>query len=72
MKGQTRIGVVAGSIALLTGLASCATDRMTLANDQGQTVTCEKNESYKDCIAKAKANGFKETEADKPVPSIPY
>ena len=67
-----RMQIVAWSIALIMGLGSCATDRTTLANDQGQTVTCKKDDSYKDCIAKAKASGFKETEAAKPVPSIPY
>jgi hypothetical protein len=72
MKRQTRIAVAALSVALTMGLASCATDQVTLANDQGQTVTCKKDDSYRDCIAKAKASGFKETEAAKPVPSIPY
>jgi hypothetical protein len=73
MKRQTRIGLATGSVALTMGLASCATDQVTtLANDQGQTVTCKKDDSYKDCVAKAKASGFKETEAAKPVPSIPY
>jgi hypothetical protein len=71
---QMRIGIVAWSIASVMGLTSCATEKMTLTNDQGQTVTCEDNglESFQSCVDRAKARGFKETQSDKPVPSIPY
>jgi hypothetical protein len=69
-----RIGIVAWSIASVIGLASCASDKTTLTNDQGLTVTCEANglEPVQACIDRAKARGFKETQSDKPVPSIPY
>ena len=51
---------------------------MVLTNDQGQTQTCEftghigivspivTHERYKNCVDKAKANGFKETPAAAP------
>jgi hypothetical protein len=60
---------------LAVGLASCATYKTTLTNDKGQSETCEasgwmgplagsvKYLSYKDCIDKAKARGFKENQA---------
>lgn len=64
------------TIALLSthavGVAGCITDKMILTNDQGQTETCEAtghvgiispivmHYQFKDCVAKAKANGFKE------------
>jgi len=74
VNSQMRIGIVVWSIALDIGLASCASEKMTLANDQGQTVTCEANglEPFQACIDRAKARGFKQTEPAKPVPSIPY
>jgi hypothetical protein len=69
-----RIGIVAWSILPVIGLASCASDKTILTNDQGQTVTCEANggEGYQACIDRAKARGFKKTEPTEPVPSIPY
>jgi hypothetical protein len=78
-----RIGTVASSIASVLALASCASYQTTLTNDQGQTVPCEahgwmgpvaavaKHERYEDCIDKAKARGFKETQHPAPAPN-PY
>jgi len=68
-----QIRVIALLSTLGSGLTGCYTDRMILTNDQGQTQTCEvqgwvgiigpivTHERFKDCVDKAKANGFKET-----------
>jgi len=68
-----RIRTIALLGALGSGLAGCYTDRAILTNDQGETQTCEgrgwigiigpivAHERLKDCVDKAKANGFKES-----------
>jgi hypothetical protein len=68
-----RIRTIALLSTLAVGLVGCITDRMILTNDQGQTQTCEAtghvgiispivtHYQFKDCVDKAKANGFKET-----------
>jgi hypothetical protein len=73
-----RIRAIASLSALVVGLSGCITDKMVLTNDQGQTQTCEftghigifspiaTHERYKNCVDKAKANGFKETPAAAP------
>jgi hypothetical protein len=59
---------------IVTALASCATYKTKLSDAQGRTITCEasgKNgiitgyylrRGFEDCIAVAKAQGFKSTE----------
>jgi len=65
-----RSRLVATVIAALL-LGACATYKATLTNEQGQTVTCEASGksgiitgsyvrgAFDDCIAAAKAQGFK-------------
>lgn len=68
----------ASAIALVvTALAGCATYKTTLTDAQGRTMTCEasgKNgivtgyylrRGFEDCVAAAKAKGFKESPQDK-------
>lgn len=62
---------------VLTALAGCATYKTTLTDAQGRTVTCEASgksgivtgyylrRGFEDCIANAKAQGFKEGSQDK-------
>lgn len=65
------IFVVSLSVAL-SALAGCATYKTTLTDAQGRTVTCEASgksgivtgyylrRGFEDCVANAKAQGFKE------------
>jgi hypothetical protein len=67
-----RIGVIVFLGALSIGASGCTTDKTVLANDQGQTKTCETkgrigiisglimHERHKQCVDKAKAEGFKD------------
>lgn len=62
---------------VVTALAGCATYKTTLTDAQGRTVTCEASgksgivtgyylrRGFEDCIANAKAQGFKESSQDK-------
>ncbi|MGH6858410.1 MAG: hypothetical protein ACRECP_12455 [Methylocella sp.] len=74
---QHKLIIGALLVVLLTALAGCATYKTTLADAQGRTATCEasgKNgivtgyflrRGFEDCIAAAKAQGFKESSQDK-------
>ncbi len=67
-----RLKLIIIATAGVTALAGCATYKSTLTNAQGQTVTCEASgksgivtgyylrRGFEDCIAGAKAQGFKE------------
>jgi len=56
-------------------LAGCVTYQTTLINSQGQTITCEARgksgivtgySGFDDCVAAAKARGFKEVPSNQP------
>jgi hypothetical protein len=63
--------IIAFLCVFITALMGCATYKSTLTNAQGQTVTCEASgksgivtgyylrRGFEDCIADAKAQGFK-------------
>jgi hypothetical protein len=73
-----KFSYVATLCVTAAAMTGCITDKMVLANDQGQTQTCEftghvglispivVHERYKHCIEKAKANGFKEQAPNPP------
>jgi hypothetical protein len=73
-----KFAAVAGLSFVSLALTGCLTDKMVLTNDHGQTQTCEftghvglispivLHERYKNCVDKAKANGFKEPSAAQP------
>jgi hypothetical protein len=54
-------------VCVLTLAASCATYKATLTNSKGQTTTCEASgkgcgvkDSFDQCVASAKAQGYSE------------
>jgi hypothetical protein len=74
-----KLAIVATLSVVTVGMTGSITDKMILTNDQGQTQTCEftghvglispivLDERYKNCVDKAKANGFKEPASTPPV-----
>jgi hypothetical protein len=73
-----RIGIISLLGALSIGLSGCVTDKTVMTNDQGQAKTCETkgrigivsgvilHERHKQCVDKAKAEGYKETSPTTP------